>query len=486
MADSNKVDVNFSAETAKASGEVRNFKGEIEATGPTGKKTAASISGSFKTIETAIGRVRKIMSTVSFATLWLNAIVDIVGKFNDWRNAAEKAAEKTRELQKAAADKAAAESVREIAEAYKELSRAISDVAEKRSRQNEITNEKVRIMREAEDAEMDAQEAEELADVDPDSEYADMDRAKIRDKYAAKRALRSADRKKTDIVMRRGELAQQAEDATAAADKIEESLAADDEAISRTRRKANTLEALSKERNDKDGTWYNPRKRTEEGDEERNRQREEAEKLRDEVKRLEKAKAEKERQVAELRAKATHAQEMHAELGTAIGTADVRYETARVRGETSREVTAAAERKEDEKAAAEAAAKAEKEAAEAAAKASALAAIPQLSAERDRVKAQIQAEQEKKDAANLAVYQAQGSYDAAKLGGNRREQQSAFSGLQSAQNAAQDVNHATDTAINAMTATLKSIESRLKAAQNFLEKQSGQERYAWSEAPAGA
>ena len=94
MADSNKVDVNFSAETAKASGEVRNFKGEIEATGPTGKKTAASISGSFKTIETAIGRVRKIMSTVSFATLWLNAIVDIVGKFNDWRNAAEKAAEK--------------------------------------------------------------------------------------------------------------------------------------------------------------------------------------------------------------------------------------------------------------------------------------------------------------------------------------------------------------------------------------------------------
>ena len=50
MADSNKVVVSFDAQTSKASGDVRKFKGEIEAVGPSGKKTAASISGSFKTI----------------------------------------------------------------------------------------------------------------------------------------------------------------------------------------------------------------------------------------------------------------------------------------------------------------------------------------------------------------------------------------------------------------------------------------------------
>ena len=85
----------------------------------------------------------------------------------------------------------------------------------------------------------------------------------------------------------------------------------------------------------------------------------------------------------------------------------------------------------------------------------------------------------------MAVYQAQGDYEAARLGGNRGAQQTAFSGLQSAQNAAQDVNHAADSAINALTETLKNIEERLKAAQNFLKKQSGQQNYAWSESPAG-
>ena len=117
--------------------------------------------------------------------------------------------------------------------------------------------------------------------------------------------------------------------------------------------------------------------------------------------------------------------------------------------------------------------------------ASALAAAPQLAAERDRIAGLIAAEQEKKAAAGMSVYNAQGTYDAARLGGNRTEQQSAFSNLQSAQDAAQNVNHAADMAINALTETLKSIETRLKAAQSEIQKQSKQDRYAWSEAPSG-
>ena len=485
MADSNKVDINFDAETAKASGDVRKFKGNIEAIGPSGKKTAASISGSFKTIETAVSRVRKVISTVSFATLWINAIADIIGKFKEWRGAAERAAEKTRELQKAAADKAAAESIRQVAEAYKELSRAIADVSEQRSRQNALIDEKVRIMREAEDAEMEAAEAEELADVDPNAEDANRQRSEIRDRYAAKRARRNADRKLTDVVIRRADLEQQAADATSAADRIEESLSEDDEVISRTRRKANTLDALSKEQNEKDGAWYNARKRTEEGDAERERQRNEAEKLREEVKRLEKDRQEKERKIAELRAKAEQATALRDELGTAIETAEVQRSTAVTRGDTAAAIKEAAADKAAKQAQEREAEEQRKREEEERAKASAMAAAPELQKQAEDLRQRIAAEQAKKDEAGMAVYQAQGRYDAANLGGNRREQQAAFSGLQAAQNAAQDVTHAADTAINALTETLKSVESRLKAAQSFLEKHSGQQAYAWAEAPAG-
>lgn len=51
--------------------------------------------------------------------------------------------------------------------------------------------------------------------------------------------------------------------------------------------------------------------------------------------------------------------------------------------------------------------------------------------------------------------------------------------------AAQNVNHAADSAIAALTETLRSVESRLKAAQSFLQNQSKRQRNAWSEAPAG-
>ena len=48
MADnSNKVDINFNAETRRASGEVKKFRGEIEAVGSDGKKIAASIVARF-------------------------------------------------------------------------------------------------------------------------------------------------------------------------------------------------------------------------------------------------------------------------------------------------------------------------------------------------------------------------------------------------------------------------------------------------------
>ena len=92
----------------------------------------------------------------------------------------------------------------------------------------------------------------------------------------------------------------------------------------------------------------------------------------------------------------------------------------------------------------------------------------------------------RKNAANYSVFQAQGSYDAARLGGSRSAQSSALADLQQAQSAAQNVNFAADSAINALTKTLQAVEARLKAAQAHLEAQSKQQRNAWSESPPGA
>ena len=171
-----------------------------------------------------------------------------------------------------------------------------------------------------------------------------------------------------------------------------------------------------------------------------------------------------------------------------VAAARTKRQAVGIAGETSAADSAAtveaAEKADAERKAAEAKRLREKEAEEAR-MASALASVPQLTAERDRIAGLIAAEQEKKTAAGMAVYGAQGSYDAARLGGDRGAQQAAFGGLQEAKSAALNVNHAADMAINALTETLKSVEARLKAAQSELQKQSKQDRYAWSESPAG-
>ena len=75
--------------------------------------------------------------------------------------------------------------------------------------------------------------------------------------------------------------------------------------------------------------------------------------------------------------------------------------------------------------------------------------------------------------------------DAARLGGNTRAQQNAHTALKNAKDAAQNVNAAADSTIAALTETLRSVEARLKAAQNFLERNNKQQQNAWSESPAG-
>ena len=107
-----------------------------------------------------------------------------------------------------------------------------------------------------------------------------------------------------------------------------------------------------------------------------------------------------------------------------------------------------------------------------------------MTAKRDELKAQIAAAQGRKDAAGLAVFNAQGAVDLAKANGGKGLA-GAQGALNEAQSTALEVSHSADRTIAALTKTLKDVESRLKAAQTAIESQSKQTRYAWSEAPAG-
>ena len=519
MADSNKVDINFSAETNKASGDVKKFKGEIEAVGPSGKKAAASISGSFKTIESSISKVRKAISMVSFGTMWISAVTDIIGKFRAWREEVRKTAVEAQKLKNEAKFDEQTHGVDALINRYKDLTKSIQEASKTAQDAERQASAATDAARSKEDADLQLREEQEVAALDRnDPAYGEKVR-QIRQRFSGARNLLGAQRAAEDAEARRKAYSNEAWDEDVNAATYANNAKSARANAGEMRRQAELWKRLAEYGKTKSGEgWIDKLAGTAESDrmladffkaggdqsfmsaikgmtpeEIAEYAKEQAARFGEKASKAEETAASFESKSADSAAKSktaaalaesqsgmvaaarTKRQATGIAAQTAQGDADASLskaeETARQRAEEER-------RTENEKR--------EKAAAEEAARASALAAVPQLSAERDRIRAQIAAEEERKAAAGMAVYQAQGAYDAAKLGGNRGAQQTAFSGLQSAQNAAQDVNHAADSAINALTETLKNIEERLRAAQNYLKKQSGQQGYAWSESPAGA
>lgn len=481
MADSNKVEIGFDAKTDKASSDVKKLGKEVEKSGNTAKNAAKGFGQATAAVQRFNSAIRAI-TNISFIAGGIASVVQLWDRLTE---SARKAKEEAVALAAEQAKVADAKRIDALAEAYKKLGEAISAAAKERQRANELEDLETSEADRLEDEEAKLEKARQIAALDPnDPAYAEK-KQRIENAFEVSAAKRGVERAKRDAETKERREYAEAEAKHGAATDKEFSLIEDRIELDSLRRMANEARAKSGQKNEFDVNTFGEGfvnniksiltldgehfwdDRTARGDEERKRQADEAKRYDAEAKALEERIKAKEAEIAELTAEASHHSKRAGVFGIIAANTTVAAETADVAGETS---TTAADR-----------ALADSEAR----RASALAAVPQLSAERDRVKAQIAAEQERKDAANLAVYQAQGAYDAAKLGGNRGAQQSAFSGLQSAQNAAQDVNHAADSAINALTETLKSVEERLKAAQNFLKNQSKQQNYAWSESPAG-
>lgn len=299
--------------------------------GRTSRKEFTSIGSSVKGVTKSLGALKNVISGFGIVGL----LAPIISKFKDWRKSIEEAEQKLKDVRKSNLDASDAKAVRDMAEAYRDLKEEIQASAQARQRANELLDEEVRIRHEAEDAQIDAQEAGELAAVDANSPDADKIRASISARYNARRAATAASRKGEAVVLQRQKLQEEAESATRDADALSGTLGSDEKAIRRARTKAATLSQLATMRNEKDGTWYNSQKRTAEGDAERERLKAEAERAKEDVRKLEADKAAKEKEIAELRAKAGHASAKRDMLGTSLGTYEVVRGTTEIKNAES-------------------------------------------------------------------------------------------------------------------------------------------------------
>lgn len=474
MAGSGDVNVKIKL-GADVSGGVQS-RAEMQKLRAEAKRTATDTASGFAKLKDGALGVSRAIGFINKAIMGFGIIgllTPIINLFKSWHEEAKKTEEAARNLRKEMEMKSAAAQVKEIAAAYKELTDAINETKEARQRDQEVFDEEVRVRREAEDAEMAADLADALAAVDPNAEDADKQKQRINERFDAKRKRLAADRKKEDVVLRRQKLEGEAEDATNAADKLEGTLAADDKAILRARKRASTLEALSKMKNDKDGTWYNPYKKTEEGNAVREQQRKEAEQAREEVKRLEADKKSKEKQIKDLRDSAAHSRKIRDVIGRSIDTAELERENVNVEEDTTIAANKAADKKEADKKAKE---KKEKD--------DAYKAMQLLNAEKIRIQDQIAERQSDKDAMGKYVADAEGDYETAKLSGNKRQQKSAYEKLQNLQQTAQNVNHIADSAINALNETLKEIERKFNAAASVYNRGQKQNQFDMAERQA--
>jgi len=518
MADSNKIDISFDAQTKKASGDVRKFKGEIETIGPSGKKTAASISGSFKTIESTIHKVRKAISMVSFGTMWISALTDIIGKFRLWREEVRKTAVEAQKLKNEAKFEEQTHGVDALIARYRDLAASIEAAKKAAQDAERQASAAMNAARSKEDAELQLREEQEVAALDRNDPTYEEKVRQIRQRYSGARNILGAQRAVEDAEARQKAYKKEAWDEDVNSETYANNAKNARDNAGEMRRRAELWGRLAEYGKTKAGEgWVDKIAGTARsgkmladffkagGDQSfmsaiKGMTPEEiAEYAKEQSKKFEEKAAKADETAASLESRATDAAaksrtaatlaESQSGMVTAARTkrqaVGIAAKTAQGDADASLSKAEETARQREEEELRENAEERKKEADKEAALASARASAPELQRQVEELKQRIAAEQEKKAAAGMAVYQAQGAYDAAKLDGKQREQQAAFSGLQAAQNAAQDVNHAADTAINALTETLKSIEARLKAAQNYMKTQSKQQNYAWIEAPSG-
>ncbi len=493
MARDGEVSVNLRI-TADTGGAAKASEG-LRRVGDAARRSAADTRGGLEQMRAASGRVsgafnalRSVLTGFGIGGVVMavtGGLSKIVGSFG----AAKKSAEDFRAIQSKLAEDGA---VAGLANDYARLTDAVSAAAAAENHHLDMIDRQVAARRRLDAARLSAAHEDEIARLDPSAPDYDERRALVDRRYAALRAAAASGNAVEDLVLARQRTNAQADqtDAQASAQDAATKAIAARLAQARRAKSSADVEAVDLNAQDKTGALSAVGKtlgqlftgdwgrmagaKTAEGDQVRKAAAEKSAQYERQIRQLEEEKRRSEARAGELRRQAERLRERAGAAGADIEAAEIEGATARrsaARGE--RAARSALDRNHAA------------QATEAAKVADAEAASRALARQKAEIQAKIAAEQARKDAAGYAVYQAQGAADTARLGGNRRAQQAALGGLHAAQGAAQGVNSAADAAIAALTETLRSVESRLKAAQSFLQNQSKRQRNAWSEAPAG-
>ena len=422
----------------------------------------------------------KVLSGFGFIGIF-TMVVGIVDKLRNSFGATTAEAKKFAEEARKAADTARVE---KLADAWKKLEDQISNTSAAQSRANELEDMQRDNARKLEDDQAELSKQQELAALDPNDPLYEKKKAQIEARHGAAAAKRSVARRQEDANIAADRAGNEA--AAMSTEAMKRSLALTDERaeLERLRRERSRAIDASTADNHADvqgvgGAFLSNIKniisldwgkvgsmRTDEGDAIREDAKKRSDELQKQIKDKEAQIAAQERKISELQSGADHlTQKATLHRGAAFG-AETAMETASLAGSAA--VSAADKAVTDEQARI----------------ADAHRARAALTAKRDELKAQIAAAQGRKDAAGLAVFNAQGAVDLAKANGGKGLA-GAQGALADAQSTALSTNASADRLIAALTKALNDVNTKLKAAQTAIESQSKQNRYAWSEAPAG-
>lgn len=418
------ADLTGGVQTEKQLEKVRQQAKKLEQDSKSG---GASIEQAFGKATRAVGFFRKALAGFGVFTA-LTGLVEVIEKIGDLFSSAKDKAVGFGGAIDQAVQKNAAEN---LAKSYEQLSAAIQKAADATKHANEMQDIAVKNARELEDAQMSLAEQKELAAVDDSDPAAAERRAIISARYAAKRGVLDTSRMREDIDAQRNRLSSDAGSKRAAADRIMSSLSNDDALIKKTEGLIKDAETKAMRRNRFDLPKNSIRGmlknlytidplvdpyQTEEGNAERKRYQDMADRLKKKLEELKKDKKDKKEQAEKLRTEAAQLDERAALIYQAQETIDVKETTARVTGQRGME-DAETSLEEKNK---EIAKKKEKAAADAATIAQGPGRIAALEKQVDAKNAQLLAAQQANANEQMDVVRAQNALDSFNNSGHRR------------------------------------------------------------------
>lgn len=189
-----------------------------------GKSSASGLTAAYegfgKTVNKVgqvVGNFTKALGLIGFAVSAVQTVVKVFESLHEWLHKDEEEAKKLRdEMEK----QQYAENVKRATAAYARLNEEIAKANQAEREKDQILDERESKKRGKEDAELNLQEANELATVAEDDPDADAKRTLIRNKYAFKRSQIAAQRASEDVDTQKNRLYSSADQDEEEAEKV--------------------------------------------------------------------------------------------------------------------------------------------------------------------------------------------------------------------------------------------------------------------------